>query len=426
MTKLSYPPFIILALVLQTAIAGAQAKPATNADRVLVVKNEKSVISIDVADDYCAKRHVKSVVSIYCADSATNAANETTTWATYQSAIEKPIATFLEKHPQIDFIVLTKGVPIRIQDAPGRGIGNNRPSVDSTLASIGYDTDPKAIKIAIDDSGFKGTAFANRYWQTLERFSHAKFGGYLVTRLDGYTEEDAKALVTRSLESEKQRPAGSILLDSCADFGYADKSKQPIAIFDPPKPGKVVPPLADVNFNHYNADMQLAADLLKARDIVYELDENGTFVGNREGLAGYCSWGSNDKHYDEKAYHSLKFAPGALVETAVSTSGRTFLSATGGQSLIADLIQQGATGAKGYCDEPFLTAIASPSILFDRYTRGWTLAESFYAASRFVGWEDIVLGDPLCCPYAERTIAKPSAKPTKPGSVRGRKRHIAH
>jgi len=27
------------------------------------------------------------------------------------------------------------------------------------------------------------------------------------------------------------------------------------------------------------------------------------------------------------------------------------------------------------------------------------MAESFYAASRFVGWEDIVIGDPLCCPY---------------------------
>jgi hypothetical protein len=31
----------------------------------------------------------------------------------------------------------------------------------------------------------------------------------------------------------------------------------------------------------------------------------------------------------------------------------------------------------------------------DRYTSGFTLAESFYAASRFVGWEDVVIGDPL-------------------------------
>jgi len=30
-----------------------------------------------------------------------------------------------------------------------------------------------------------------------------------------------------------------------------------------------------------------------------------------------------------------------------------------------------------------------------------TFSESFYAASHFVGWEDVVIGDPLCCPYAK-------------------------
>jgi hypothetical protein len=28
-------------------------------------------------------------------------------------------------------------------------------------------------------------------------------------------------------------------------------------------------------------------------------------------------------------------------------------------------------------------------MLMDRYSSGFTLAESFYAASRFVGWEDV-------------------------------------
>jgi hypothetical protein len=52
---------------------------------------------------------------------------------------------------------------------------------------------------------------------------------------------------------------------------------------------------------------------------------------------------------------------------------------------------------KGYTNEPLLQAIASPSIVADRYfISGMSLAESFYAASRFVGWEDIVIGDPLC------------------------------
>jgi hypothetical protein len=37
----------------------------------------------------------------------------------------------------------------------------------------------------------------------------------------------------------------------------------------------------------------------------------------------------------------------------------------------------------------------------DHYTSGCTMAESFYAASHFVGWEDVIIGDPLCTPYAK-------------------------
>ena len=145
--------------------------------------------------------------------------------------------------------------------------------------------------------------------------------------------------------------------------------------------------------------MERAAEILQARGVPVEIDRAQTFVGSRSGLLGYISWGSNDRHYSATAYHSLRFAPGAICDTAVSTSARTFLPTQGGQSLIADLIAQGITGVKGYTDEPLLQAVASPTILFDRYSRGWTLAESFYAASRFVGWEDIVIGDPLCRSY---------------------------
>lgn len=52
-------------------------------------------------------------------------------------------------------------------------------------------------------------------------------------------------------------------------------------------------------------------------------------------------------------------------------------------------------------NEPLLQANASPTIVMDRYTSGYTMAESFYAASHFVGWEDVIVGDPLCCPYAK-------------------------
>ncbi len=97
-----------------------------------------------------------------------------------------------------------------------------------------------------------------------------------------------------------------------------------------------------------------------------------------------------------------KWIPGSIAETFVSTGGRSFTyGTTYGQSLIADLIRDGVTGIKGYVYEPFLDAIAHPDILFDRYTEGYNLAESYYMASNFLGWMDVVVGDPKLAAYAD-------------------------
>ena len=55
---------------------------------------------------------------------------------------------------------------------------------------------------------------------------------------------------------------GSILLDTCKTFGYADRAQQPVPLFaTPPTPGQRLPALPDINYNHYNADMQKASVL---------------------------------------------------------------------------------------------------------------------------------------------------------------------
>lgn len=368
-------------------------------DRVLVIINADSPVSLSLGADYLKQRSLKERLLVHCQDSSLDPGKETIAYDGFRDSIETPLRAYLAKHPKIDFIVLTKGVPIRLQGAP-TGLGNNRPSLDSYIAALDYDKTPGAFKIVINESGFKGTCWANRYWDSKERFSHAKFGGYLVTRLDGYTEDDARMLVRYSLQAEQQKPAGTILLDSKASYPADQLTGQPVPVFakqpDPKDPTKAA--LADVEYKHFDMDLDKAGETLKARGMPVVLDTAPEFVTGQD-LMGYCSWGSNDPKFNADNYHKLRFAPGGIAETAVSTSGRTFLPTTGGQSLIADIIQDRVTGVKGYCDEPLLTAIASPTILFDRYTKGWTLAESFYAASRWTGWEDIVIGDPICQPY---------------------------
>ena len=50
-------------------------------------------------------------------------------------------------------------------------------------------------------------------------------------------------------------------------------------------------------------------------------------------------------------------------------------------------------------------AMAHADILFDRYTAGFNLAESFYSASWLIRWKDMVIGDPLCAPYSNEQAA---------------------
>ena len=369
------------------------------AREVVLVYNADSPISRAVAKDYAVKRGVTKSVAIHCADSAANTTHETISLADYEREIAGPVGHFLSRHQEINFLVLTKGVPIRIDggETGSRAehtTGNLHPSVDSYLAAMDYSSIKGAVRISIHGSGADGFGWLNRYWKQNVPFSHRAFGGYLVTRLDGYTESDAEALVTRSLAAETETIAdvhgGKVLLDMQPIFTFksTDVAGQPLA---------VTGPISDESdYGSWNADMVKAGDLLIARNIPTELNGGEAFVGDRSNLLGYFSWGSNDPRYNERAYESLRFAPGSIADTAVSTSARTFLPTTGGQSLIADLIAHGITGVKGYTDEPLLQAIASPSVAMERYTSGFTMAESLYAASRFVGWEDVVIGDPLC------------------------------
>jgi uncharacterized protein (TIGR03790 family) len=392
---------LILAVSFLQPWARAENPQKRSPDEVLLVLNANSPVSQAIAHDYADKRHVKNILPVQCQDSALNTKNETVAASDYAQSIENPIREYLAAHKQINFIVLTKGIPIRITGSPMGSCDEHshapestrgHPSVDSTLAALDYTNLPGVMKIDITGSGAIGRAFSNRYWNATGPFSHSKYGGYLVTRLDAYTEADAKNLTTRALQSETALTNGAVLFDVQPIFGLGNKETQPAALT-----GTII--LRESPWQEYNADMRHAHGLLAQRGIADELDLSEVFVGERTNLLGYFSWGSNDAKYSAAAYQTLFFAPGSLGDTAVSTSARTFLPTKGGQSLLVDLVAHGLNCAKGYVDEPLLQANASPTIVLDRYTSGYTMAESFYAASKFVGWEDIIIGDPLCAPY---------------------------
>ena len=321
---------------------------------VLIVKNLSSPDSVAIADYYERKRQVpaENVCSIRCPVVEECGMKE------YVEQIEQPVRRFIARvaHP-IDYIVLTKGIPIRTHEGNNGGY-----CVDSLLA---------VMEVKKPDSP---NPLVNPYFRKEDRFSHLRYGLYLVTRLDGYTRADCLHLVDNALAAKPNN--GPFLLH--VGPGHNDGGYKPV-----------------------NDGMRRAHEILLARGMDSILSIGDSFAGGYKNLMGYFSWGSNDLKYDKRAYNSLHFSPGGIAETAVSTSGRTFEDPKApGQSLIADLIAQGVTGCKGYVSEPYAAAIAYADILFDRYTAGYNLAESFYMASPAIRWKDIVIGDPICAPYS--------------------------
>jgi uncharacterized protein (TIGR03790 family) len=350
----------VVCLTLVVAAAGAERPAPVSSRTVVVVKNLNSADSVAIADYYASKRSLPA--GNVCGLRITDL--EECSYAAYDEQLKGPLKEFLARlQGPIDYIVLTKGIPIRLREGTGGGL-----SVDGLVAGM------DRAELPGFPGGVEPLMRGNPYFNRAERFSHARFGIYLVTRLIGYTRADCLRLVDNSLAATRRD--GPFLLHS--------------------GPGH-----NDGDYKSINDGMRHANEILASRRLTSILSTGEEFPGGYKDLMGYYSWGSNDLKFSKRAYNSLGFAPGGIAETAVSTRARTFADPeASGQSLIADLVAQGVTGCKGYVSEPGASAMAHPATLFDRYTAGFNLAESFYMASRHVHWKDIVIGDPLCAPYS--------------------------
>lgn len=321
-----------------------------------MVANSRVPKSVALAKYYMAKRGVPPANFVQ----VNLDPGEELSQASYEKSIKTPVFARLQKLSGVDYLLLCKGVPIRITEGGY--------SVDGALAANGLQDQLEG------PPGQQVKLVPNPYFNRKAAFSHRKVGFYLACRLDGYTYADAQSLVDRSLKAKATK----------GPFFFNQAGNR-----------------TDGSYGELNEALKLASESLTNHGFAAHLESIG-FVAPEEKVAGYCSWGSNDNAFDPVAYKKVRFLPGAIAETFVSTSARTFAHVTNGQSVITDLIANGVTGVKGYVSEPYTFALARPEVLFDRYTSGFNLADSFYMASQVLHWKDVVVGDPLCRPYPPR------------------------
>lgn len=325
---------------------------------VLVVANSAIAQSVQLAQTYMTGRHIpaSNLVSV-ALDSNSN--NFAILQSDLQTKLFAPVASAIAAvHAaggRIDYVVMMWGTPYLINSGTFSGY-----SVDGIMSQ------------ATGAFPTSGSAF-NPYFGSTAPFSSDTFHMVLVTRLDGRSVADVTGLMTNGLACDGTHPHGEFFFD--------------------------VDPTKSDGYTVFNTAMQTAQAQLATAGFNSVVDNTITFVAPASPLIGYVSWGSNDAHFSLAAYHALRFVPGGIAETAVSTSASHIRTAGGGQSQIADLISQGVTGVHGDVTEPFLNAIPDPPSVFAAYTANRTLGESLWAGLSEIVWKEIVIGDPLCKPY---------------------------
>jgi len=385
---------------------------AQNINRVLLVINDNSPNSIEVGNYYALKRGVPTtnICHIFTQNSATTVrSSERIDWSTFVSQIRNPILNHIAANNlTIEYIVLTRGIPPVVEGGAGNPTnvvsGQGIASTDSLLAvSRDYPAENDLNFTNEDETIIYTRTWVNRFWNSPTPFSRASNSGYIVTRLEGWTPEEIKAMIDRSVEAAYL--VGTWVFDLSPEYGFYLSRVHPWGILDEDYVGLRY---LDFNYDIYqSANETLAARIpgvLRVDGDVVPSSANGTFANNIGNIAGYIGWGSNDAARDEfgaylstrARWNTLGFLPGSIGDIAYSSSGYTFNNRNAlNRTLIADLVAQGISGARGNIAEPYLDGISSPTVLFRHYLNGFNLGEAFYSAGRFIGWREVVIGDPL-------------------------------
>jgi uncharacterized protein (TIGR03790 family) len=359
---------LILLAILMIALIPSAGLGQTNYNDVLVVINSNSPISESVGTYFASKRNIP-VSNIARINVSTSEEIDSVGFCSLRSQVENYI-TSNGLTNKINYIVTTKGVPLKVNRGNTFSTSSTSSSVESELTLI--------LGSYSANIGGAGIVYSPYYYQATH-FSRATYGIYLVTRLDGYSYDEIQGLIDRGGPNTPfSKTNTKFVLDEDPDWNSS-------------LPG-------------LNSAMASAQTLLASKGLNTLLDQSTVFLTDQSNVIGYTSWGSNDHYADEYTQYAKPnntWAAGAIAETYVSTDGRTFTSPpTYGQSLVADLVEEGLTGVKGYVYEPYSFAMAAISVLYDRYTSGYNLAESYYMASRSLSWMDVVIGDPKTSVYA--------------------------
>lgn len=453
-----------LVVSLLTSLAGGSILREV---QVLVVYDSRVAASVEVAEFYAGSEKVPGgtggeagvrprveVFDIASSGLPASAVNGTMTYSAYLAEIRDPIRAHLEANGlvyRIRCIVLCKGLPHRIDDpgSPGAGdtpsqlanlFGNGLArlaSVDSELTMLWQNLNEIFIDIfRTADRGY----VLNPYWRAsrpINSWTNKNIRAdkawrwiqagklsttfhddpvadltpgdiMLVTRLDGHSVADVRAMVERAQGLVYDVDDSAFVLDESDSNGIADD--QPNSELD-----NVDDYLRHDDDYETTRDVLLEDGRFDPEKIHYDpnrmvanflLGPNVDFGGQgrviEDDLILLTHYGRNHigrpsiniDRYEE----SFNLAPGAIFNTMESYNGRAFngLGTLIQQAQVADFIGAGGTFGIGMVWEPLAQSVPDSNRIVRNFVLGGlTWAEAAYTAIPCLSWMHVVVGDPL-------------------------------
>ena len=333
----------------------------------VVLVNAGSEDGKRVADHYAKARSIPAshVFAVKCT------ATLDVPMADFVRDVVDPLRTMLAERgleDRVRFVVMTQGMPIRASTPSGYV------STAAALALLhtGQCGLPQTGLPTLRPTPYTGTMSQMVQAPRVEttRFLH-------VTALLSTTADEAIALVDRSVASDGTAPGGAL-------FVYQDASGN-----------------AATRNGAYDASRRQIEALGATTEHVPAGADKAT---GRKRVMGYMAGGSYSALTPD-GVKSNEYLPGAICDHLQSYGSvpenfgadpKRFT-----QFPVTHMVRAGVTAVHGAVAEPYTIAFPDPD-LFTAYVQGATVAETFDARIPTAYWMNLVLGDPLCAPYAVR------------------------
>lgn len=376
----------LLLFALGGALIAREAPVDDLAARTVVLVNARWRESVALGEFYAAQRGIPrdNVVALPMPDA------ETITWREFVDQIWEPLQDELLRRQwlqgsasdarddigrrrvtinghRLAYLVTCRGTPLRIgSDAqveaayPRRGpaqFATSRASVDAELTLLAQPNAPV--------TGFERNPIFNQR-QTAgvtEEFV------VKVARLDGPSDADVRRMISSALDAERQGLIGRYYVDLKGPHAAGDRWLETTRA-----------QLADLG---YFGDVHAGPGRFEAGD-------------RFDAPVWYFGWYTRDVDGPFLA-PTFRFPPGAIALHIHSESAASLRTAT--KFWCGPFIARGATATFGNVFEPYLEFTTRPDLLLARLAEGATLGDAAYFATPVLGWQTVMLGDPLYRPF---------------------------